>query len=96
MYETKLLLLVFAGALHSALISPSVVVVEIVGAKGVEGTSARTYLSVLSEVEPVAPAAVIAVTVNSTVAPFERPVNVVSVAVASTVFSVDEFTSVIL
>ena len=84
------------GAVHSALISPSVVVLDNTGFSGVEGTSASVTEVDLSEVAPVAPAAVIAVTVNSTFDPYERPVKVLFVDVPSTISSFEELTSVIL
>lgn len=86
--------MVFVGAFHVDLSSPSEVVVAKTGASGAEGTSLSVYLSDFTDVEPDAPAAVIAATVNSTVEPFESPVTSASVEEPETEDVLDELISV--
>jgi len=82
------------GALHVVRTSPEVDVRATTGASGAPGTSSKVYLSDLSEVAPVELAAVMAVTVNSTAAPLERPVMTVEVVVPLTLLVFLELSSV--
>ena len=88
--------MVLVGAVHTAFTSPLVVVVDKVGLSGVDGISAKVSESDLSEVAPAVPAAVIAVTVNSMVAPRVNPVKVLFVIVPPTTSSLEELISVTL
>lgn len=79
------LLFICDGAVHVTFASEATVVVSIVGAEGRPGTSGKIFTSDFGEIEPSVVAALSAATVNSTLAPFDRPVNSMEVAFAAAV-----------